>query len=42
MTLGELLQLNGDAGHEGVVFLGAGAGSLGASCLATYRSMLAG
>ena len=36
MTLGELLRLNGDAGQDGVVFSGAGAGSLGASCLATY------
>ena len=42
MTLGKLLWLNGDAGREGVVFSGAGAGSLGASCLATYQSMLAG
>ena len=38
MTLGELLRLNGDAGRDGVVFLGAGFCSLGASCLATYRS----
>ena len=38
MTLGELLRLDGDAGRDGVVFSGAGAGSLGASCLATYRS----
>ena len=36
MILGELLQLDGEAGQEGVVFSGAGAGSLGASCLATY------
>ena len=36
MTLGELLRLDGDAGRDGVVF--SGAGSLGASCLATYRS----
>ena len=36
MTLGELLRLDGDAGQDGVVFSGAGAGSLGASCLATY------
>ena len=36
MTLGELLRLVGDAGQDGVVF--SGAGSLGASCLATYRS----
>ena len=42
MMLGELLQLNGDAGREGVVFSGAGAGSLGASCLATYRSTSVG
>ena len=42
MTLGELLRLNGDAGREGVVFSGAGAGSLGASCLATYQSTSAG
>ena len=35
MTLGELLRLDGDAGRDGVVFSGAGAGSLGASCLAT-------
>lgn len=31
ITLGELLWLNGVAGHEGVVFSGAGAGSLGAN-----------
>ena len=36
MTLGELLRLDGVAGHEGVVFSGAGFGSLGASCLAMY------
>ena len=36
MTLGELLRLDGDAGQDGVVFSGAGAGSLGASCRATY------
>ena len=42
MTLGELLRLDGVAGHEGVVFSGAGTGSLGASCLATYRSTSAG
>ena len=40
--LGELLRLDGVAGHEGVVFSGAGAGSLGANCLAIYRSRLAG
>ena len=34
MTLGELLRLEGVAGHEGVVFSGAGFASLGASCLA--------
>ena len=38
MTLGELLQLDGEAGQDGVVFSGAGADSVGASCLATYRS----
>ena len=38
MTLGELLWLDGDAGRDGVVFPGAGAGSLGASCLAMYQS----
>ena len=38
MTLGELLRLDGVAGQEGVVFSGTGAGSLGASCLATYQS----
>ena len=42
MTLGELLRLDGDVGRDGVVFSGAGAGSLGASCLATYRSTSAG
>ena len=36
MTLGELLRLDGVAGREGVVFSGAGFGSLGASCLAMY------
>ena len=36
MTLGELLQLEGDTGLEGVVFSGAGADSLGASCHAIY------
>ena len=36
MTLGELLRLDGEAGRDGVVFSGGGAGSLGASCLATY------
>ena len=36
MTLGELLRLDGVVGREGVVFSGASAGSLGASCLATY------
>ena len=38
MMLGELLQLDGVAGQEGVVFSGGGAGSLGTSCLATYQS----
>ena len=38
MTLGELLRLDGEAGRDGVVFSGGGAGSLGASCLATYWS----
>ena len=38
MTLGELLRLDGVAGREGVVFSGAGVGSLGASCLVTYQS----
>ena len=38
MMLGELLRLDGVAGREGVVFSGAGSGSLGASCLAMYRS----
>ena len=42
MTLGELLRLDGDAGQDGVVFSGADAGSLGASCLATYWSTSAG
>ena len=42
MTLGELLWLKGFAGREGVVFSGAGAASLGASCLAMYWSMSAG
>ena len=42
MTLGELLRLDGVAGREGVVFSGAGTGSLGASCLATYQSTSAG
>ena len=42
MMLGELLRLNGDAGREGVVFSGAGAGSLGGNCLATYQSTLVG
>ena len=42
MTLGELLRLNGEAGREGVVFSGAGAGSLGANCLATYQSTSVG
>ena len=36
MMLGKLLQLDGVAGCEGIVFSGAGAGSLRASCLATY------
>ena len=36
ITLGELLQLDGVAGREGVVFSGGGAGSLGASCCAIY------
>ena len=42
MTLGELLRLDGVASCEGVVFSGTGAGSLGANCLATYRSTSAG
>ena len=42
MMLGELLWLDGVAGREGVVFSGAGAGSLGASCLATYQSTSTG
>ena len=42
MTLGELLWLDGVAGREGVVFSGAGFDSLGASCLAMYRSKSAG
>ena len=42
IMLGELLRLDGVAGCEGVVFSGAGAGSLGASCLAIYRSRSAG
>ena len=42
MTLGELLRLDGDVGREGVVFSGAKFGSLGASCLAIYRSKSAG
>ena len=42
ITLGELLQLDGVAGCEGVMFSGAGAGSLGANCLAIYRSTSAG
>ena len=33
ITLGELLRVDGVVGHDGVVFSGAGAGSLGAlSC----------
>ena len=36
MMLGELLWLDGDAGQEGVVFSGTGAGSLGANCLVAY------
>ena len=36
MTLGELLRLDGVAGRDGVVFSGAGFGSLGASCLVMY------
>ena len=36
ITLGELLRLDGVAGLNGVVFSGAGAGSLGASCHAIY------
>ena len=42
MTLGELLWLDGDVGHEGVVFSGAGAGSLGANCWVMYRSTSVG
>ena len=42
MMLGELLRLDGVASREGVVFSGAGAGSLGASCLATYQSTSVG
>ena len=42
MTLGELLRLDGEAGRDGVVFSGGGAGSLGVSHLATYRSMSTG
>ena len=42
MTLGELLRLEGVAGHDGVVFSGGGAGSLGASWRAMYRSTSAG
>ena len=42
MTLGELLQLEGVAGRDGVVFSGAGAGSRGASCRAMYQSTSAG
>ena len=42
MTLGELLRLDGVASREGVVFSGAGFGSLGANCLAMYRSRSAG
>ena len=40
MTLGKLLQLEGDAGREGVVF--SGAGSLCASCCAMYQSTSVG
>ena len=40
IMLGELLRLDGDAGCKGVV--PSGAVSLGASCLAMYRSMSAG
>ena len=36
ITLGELLRLDGIAGHEGVVFSGACAGSMGANCHAMY------
>ena len=42
MMLGELLQLDGDAGWDGVVFSGGGTGSLGASHLATYWSTSVG
>ena len=42
MMLGELLRLDGVAGRDGVVFSGAGAGSLGASCRAIYQSKSAG
>ena len=42
MMLGELLRLDGVAGREGVVFSGAGAGSLGANCLVIYRSKSVG
>ena len=42
IMLGKLLWLDGVAGCEGVVFSGAGAGSLGANCLAIYRSRSAG
>ena len=38
MMLEELLRLDGEASRDGVVFSGGGAGSRGASCLATYRS----
>ena len=42
IMLGELLRLKGVAGRDGVVFSGTGADSLGASCLAMYRSTSAG
>ena len=42
ITLGELLQVDGVAGRDGVVFSGAGAGSRGASCRAMYRSKSVG
>ena len=37
ITLGELLQSDGVTGRDGVVFSGAGSGSLGLNCQAIYR-----
>ena len=42
ITLGELLQSDGVTGRDGVVFSGAGSGSLGLNCQAIYRSTSSG